>query len=139
MRVNLRNQLKTLVTLAKAFNALDDHEKEWITSLGQCNGLLDDDIENIIENSNSTLSAKTMSVYEKFELLYNTLQLMKSDRSLYFKELDHCKSTAQRLGFNDEIVRELSYTIYRDPEYSSDTTQRELLLRKYSSPFSIEV
>ncbi len=65
------------------------------------------DIENLDEN-------------DKFEYLYNIVQLMKVDEKVYLSEIRFCQNLAVKLGFNKKVVGDLSAKIFSDPTITSD-------------------
>jgi hypothetical protein len=61
---------------------------------------------------------------EKFEYLYNIIQLMKIDKEIFLSEIKYCEEIASRLGFETKVVGKMSSMIFSDP---SITTNREKL------------
>ena len=66
----------------------------------------------------------TLSDDEKFEYLYNIVQLMKIDSQVYLSEINFCEELAVKLGFNKNVIGRLSRQIYSDP---SITVNRDKL------------
>lgn len=131
MNINLRNQLRLLVQLAKSDKKLDANEKEWIHDLGEGNGLSSSDVDLIISKPDGGKNLSSFGLEDRFEFLFNTIQLMKSDRKKYFKEIKFCKRTAERLGFNNNIVNELSMNIYNERLLSRNVEQVKYNVKKY--------
>jgi len=131
MNINLRNQLRTLVQLAKSEKNLDQSEKEWLHTIGESNGLSSTDVDLIINKPESGKNLSSIELNERFELLFNTIQLMKTDRKRYFREIKFCQRTAERLGFNTTIVNEISMNIYNDRLMSSSVENIRYNVKKY--------
>jgi len=53
---------------------------------------------------------------EKFNYIYNTIQLMKVDKRIHQKEIAFCENLAMKLGYKPGVVGELSQYIYSDPD-----------------------
>ena len=131
MNINLKNQLQLLVQLAKSDKKIDASEKEWLHNIGETNGLTSADVDLIINRPNGGKSLSSFGLNDRFELLFNTIQLMKSDRKRYFKELKFCQKTAERLGFNTSIVNELSMNIYNDRLMTTSVENIRYNVKKY--------
>ncbi len=129
---SIKKHLKSLIQLALSDQKFDKEEKMWIYIIGKANKIPEKDIDELIkaEMSNKDvedLSFDALSFDEKFEFLYNLIQLMKIDNEVFLSEINYCQTLAERLGFDKSVVKKLSSRIYSDPSITSD---RELLKKQ---------
>ena len=92
MNMNLKNQLRLLAQLAKSDKKLDENEKEWLHTIGESNGLSSSDVDLIINKPEADNSISKFGLNDRFDFLFNTIQLMKSDRKKYFREIGNTAS-----------------------------------------------
>lgn len=121
-----KDQLGLLVQLATIDNELAGSECEWLQKIGKSLGLEKEEIEEVFRAPKSG-SLPYLSEEERFENLYNLIQLMKIDGKVFMSEIDFCKRAAEKLGYHSGVVKELSGRIYADPSITSD---RSLLFKK---------
>jgi hypothetical protein len=131
MNINLKNQLSLLAQLAKSDKKLDDNEKQWLHTIGASNRLSSTAVDLIINRPDGGNTVSKLGLNHRFEFLFNTIQLMKTDRKRYFKEIGFCRRTAERLGFNTTIVNELSMNIYNDRLLQSSVENVRYNVKKY--------
>jgi uncharacterized tellurite resistance protein B-like protein len=127
----LKEQLKILIKLATIDNELADKEANLIEKIGKANGITEDEIYYMIKNPEPYKSLATLSEDQRFEYLYNIIQLMKIDGKVYKSEIVFCQDIAERLGYKKKAVAELSKSIYSDPSITSDREQLKARIRKY--------
>ena len=120
-------QLNILSQLAYSDQDISDHEKQFITIIGKANGVPEEKIEEIIRNPEPIGDLVNLTDDEKYEYLYNIVQLMKIDGKVYKSEIVFCQEMAEKLGYKKRVISELSAYIYSDP---SITTDREALKAK---------
>ena len=121
----IEEQLSILVHLSKADNFVAEQESKLIHAIGNKHGLSHEEIEMIIDNPRPIANDMTsLPPDEKFEYLFNIVQLMKIDKKVYQKEIDFCEKMALRLGYKPGVIAELSAYIYSDP---SIMTKRSIL------------
>jgi hypothetical protein len=77
----LKEQLKILIKLATIDNELADKEANLIEKIGKANGISEDEIYQMIKNPEPIKSLDTLSEDQRFEYLYNIIQLMKIDEN----------------------------------------------------------
>lgn len=129
----IRNQLKALVQLAIVDEKFDKSEEIHILAIGRANGVPESEVREFIaeglkaKNSEIQLDFGSLGFDEKFEYLYNIIQLMKIDREVFLSEIRYCEEVAVKLGFDKKVVSKMSSMIYSDP---SITTNREKLKQK---------
>ncbi|MBV6639221.1 MAG: TerB family tellurite resistance protein [Cyclobacteriaceae bacterium] len=129
---NIKAHLQSLVQLALADHKFDREEQVWIYSIGKANKVKEKDIDDLIKSEMAKKSAEpisfsALSFDERFEYLYNLIQLMKIDNEVFLSEINYCEGLADMLGFQKAVVKKLSARIYSDPSITSD---RELLKKQ---------
>ena len=136
---SINTQLKTLVRLAVVDNTLDDSEKKMIMVIGTANKVPKEKIQKIIDyglsskaNQVEHLDYSSLSFDDKFEYLYNIIQLMKIDHEVYLTEIRYCESVAEKLGFEKKVVSKMSSRIYSDPSITTDRDKLKQQIKKYT-------
>ena len=66
---------------------------------------------------------------QKFQNLYQLIQLMKSDGQVFKSEIQFCEDMAERLGYKKQVISELAAKIFSDPSITSD--RRSLMERAH--------
>ncbi len=128
----LKEQLKILIKLATIDNELAEKEANLIEKIGKANGITEDEIYAMMKNPEPLQNLDTLSDDQRFEYLYNIIQLMKIDGKVYKSEIVFCQGIAERLGYKKNAVAELSKGIFSDPSITSDRTHLKERLAKYS-------
>ncbi len=125
---SIQTHLTMLVQLALADNNLAEKEANWIYMIGKANGVKEKTIDEMVDNHlNKTperIEFSALTDDQRFEYLYNVVQLMKIDNEIYLSEIRYCETMAEKLGFDKNVVKHISSRIYADPAITSD---RELL------------
>ncbi|MEQ8879939.1 MAG: TerB family tellurite resistance protein [Cyclobacteriaceae bacterium] len=129
---NIKSHLQSLVQLALADQKFDREEQIWIYSIGKANKVKEKEIQELIrtemaKKNAEPISFSALSFEERFEYLYNLIQLMKIDNEVFLSEINYCEGLADMLGFQKAVVKKLSARIYSDPSITSD---RELLKKQ---------
>lgn len=125
--ISIKAQLSSLIQLANIDDDYDGDEKGLILMLAKVNGITKEEIEDLLKNPEPLPPLTTITDDERFEYLYNLVQLMKIDQEIFTSELDFCKSMAVKLEFKPKVISFLSSRIYSDP---SITGNREALKRE---------
>jgi uncharacterized tellurite resistance protein B-like protein len=137
MSIMRKAQLSMLVQLATIDNELAASESKWLQKIGLGIGLKEEEIEEVFRKPNQASSSFLhLSIEERFEYLYNLIQLMKIDGKIFQSEIEFCKQAAEKLGFQAGVVKALSSSIYADPYITGD---RNLLLKKAQSYYRTPV
>lgn len=123
--------LTMLVQLATIDNELAGRESSWLMQLGQKNGLTPEEIAEAFRNPYEPPNFNNMAEEERFEYLYNLIQLMKIDGKVFLSEIDYCERLANKLGYKSGVVKALSSHIYSDPTITADRTMLMDKARKY--------
>ena len=128
----LKEQLKILIKLATIDNELAEKEANLIEKIGKANGITEDEIYAMMKNPKPFKNLDTLSDDQRFEYLYNIIQLMKIDGKVYKSEIVFCQGIAERLGYKKKAVAELSKGIFSDPSITTDRNLLKERLAKYS-------
>jgi hypothetical protein len=124
-------QLNILVQLATIDNEIADKELNMIRILGKANGIAEEEIDDLIKNPRPIGDLKSLTNDEKFEYLYNIVQLMKIDRRVYKSEIVFCEEMAIKLGYKKSVVGEISSKIYSDPSITADREELKQKIQKF--------
>jgi uncharacterized tellurite resistance protein B-like protein len=122
-----KEQLNMLINLAAADMMIAEKEIRHIKVIGSAAGISSEEIDHMIKNPSPVGDLGTLSEDQRFEYLYDMIQLMKIDGQVFLSEIVFCETIAVKLGYNKKIVGELSTRIYSDPSITAD---REDLRRK---------
>ena len=99
-----KQHLRNLVFLAKVDGKLNEVERDLIFRIGLKYGLKDYFIAELIEEIPDFDFRLPASDYERFDQIYDLVQLMVSDGIVDDHELDFCVDMAERLGFRKAVV-----------------------------------
>jgi len=127
MTFNKKAELNILINLAASDSTIGEREAKLIMMIGKANGLSTEQVQNLINNPQPITQMSTMTNDEKFEHLYNLIQMMKMDGQVFKSEILFCETIAERMGYKKSVVGELSAYIYSDPSITSD---RQMLRKK---------
>jgi hypothetical protein len=127
----IKAQLSTLIELAKIDGEFDGQEKLHILMLGRANGLSEIEIKDIVKNPVPMPDVNLLSSDDKFDYLFNIVQLMKIDQEVYKSEIHHCEKLAEKLGFKTKVVSAISSQVYSDPSISADIDALKKAVKKY--------
>jgi len=100
----LKNHLRNLVTLSSADGNIDESEKEILIKIGTRKGLKKADVQKIIDNPGNTNYVPATSDDERFEQIYDLVELMLADGIAEDNELHFCVEMAEKLGFRKAVV-----------------------------------
>jgi hypothetical protein len=109
-------QLSILVHLSKADNFVASQEKKLLHVIGEGLGLSTKEIDDIIEEPMPIPKLSDLPADEKFEYLFNTIQVMKVDKKIFQQEIEFCEKLALQLGYKPGVIADLSAFIYSDPD-----------------------
>ena len=129
--MSARIQLQALINLAISDMHFADEERELIYVIGQANGVPRKEIDDMIADPKPVGSMDSLSENERFEMLYNIVQLMKVDRKVYIVEIKFCEDIATKLGYSKKVIKELSSKVYANPSITTDREHLRHLVRKH--------
>lgn len=117
-------QLKLLVNLALADGDMTSQERNYIINIGKAHGFPESSVETLFYSSHDAVIAKELSPDQKFNYIFNLVQLMKLDERLFEDEIKFCANTAAKLGYKPEVMFDLLLKV-TSSEMSS--TEKEAL------------
>lgn len=100
-------RMKLLINLAKADGHVADKEKNHLINIGRANGIYPDEIYPLFTQKHDVLVPENLSDDQKFDLIFNLIQLMKLDERMYREEIAFCGQVAARLGYDKQVMFEL--------------------------------
>jgi uncharacterized tellurite resistance protein B-like protein len=109
----IKNHINNLVHLAKIDDNIEEKELALIFSIGEKHGLTRPEIQEIIDNPKGLRIHVNDSKDDnnRFDQIYNIVELMMADKKLLESELQFCIKMAKKLGFREEKVGNLIRTI----------------------------
>ena len=134
--MNFNTQMSILIQLSLIDNQLSAKEKRMIYTLGKVNKMTEKEIDEILNYHlghalHELPCIDNLDESEKFEYLFNIVQLMKVDEKVFLSEIRYCQDLAEKLGFNKNVIRELSAKIYSDPKITSDREKINQILTSH--------
>lgn len=127
----IKDQLNILVQLASSDGMVAEKELRLIRTIADANNISHEDVEELIKNPQPIANLEYLSEDQRFEFLYNVIQLMKADGQVFKSEIVFCEDMAERLGYNRKVVAELSSKIYSDPTITADRNSLKEKARLY--------
>lgn len=131
--MSIKSQLSMLINLANIDNDFAGEEKNMIYMVGKANGIPESEIDDLLDNPVPLPEVITMTEDEKFEYLFNVVQLMKIDKEVYLSEVKYCEDVAVKLGYKKSVIAELSSKIYSDPSITSNKESLKAVVKKYQN------
>lgn len=130
--MSIKSQLSALIQLANIDGEFAGEEKSLIMMLGKANGVTEAEILDLVDNPEPLPPLSTMTEDDRFEYLYNIVQLMKIDSQVYLSEIKYCEELAEKLGFKKGVISKLSSRIFTDPSITSNRDALKREVKKYS-------
>ena len=136
--MDIKAHLEVLLKLALVDENFDDQERAMVMMIGTANGLPKEDINELIDfalrnKQDHQVDLPVLTDDEKFEYLYNVVQLMKIDSKVYLTEINFCEDMATKLGFNKKVIGKLSRQIFSDPTITSDRERLKKTVLKFKN------
>lgn len=129
--MSIRSQLSALINLANVDGDFAGEERELIYMIGKANGVSEKEVLELVENPEPLPPLSTMTDEDKFEYLYNIVQLMKIDSQVYLSEIKYCEEMAAKLGYKKGVISALSAKVFSDPMITSDRESLKRAVKKY--------
>lgn len=132
MESNLENHMKALVQISFIDGKFDEPEKNHVYAIGKANNLpenkIDEIMKNVVESKEyEDITYEGLMKEERFDFLYDIIQLMKIDGEVFLSEIKYCERIAEKLGFDKKVVKNMAARIYSDPAITAD---RNLVMRE---------
>ena len=128
------NQINILVHLSMADSFVAEEEIKLIKTVGKRMGMTESQIEELIKNPQPIPNVRDLPAEEKFDYLYNVIQLMKVDGKIYQSEIQFCEKLAIGMGYKAGVVADLSAYIYSDPSISTNRSYLRSIADKHLVP-----
>ena len=129
---DLNRVLSILVHLAKSDGRISEEEKKMIDRIGRENSLDLDQVETLINDPKPVEKIKDLPKEAKLELIIDIIKLMKIDNEVHQQEIKFCESISVKLGYNAEVVKDLSaYISTSTQENSSKKLLKEIINKFY--------
>ncbi|MBV6639742.1 MAG: TerB family tellurite resistance protein [Cyclobacteriaceae bacterium] len=126
-----RTHLNLLVQLAKIDGVVVQDEIDLIKKIGKANGMSSEEISECFEDPTLIEDLDHLSNDEKYDYIYNIVQLMKIDGRLYKEEIRFCAKVISKLGYQEDVLRELILKIYSDENISTDKNTLKENIQQY--------
>ncbi len=132
MENNIKNHLKALIQLSIIDRDFGQPEKSYVYTIGKANRVPEKEIDELVDEvlgmkENSEVNFQGLLSEERFDYLYDVIQLMKIDGEVFLTEIRYCEEVAEKLGYDKKVVKTMSGRIYGDP---SITGNREALMKE---------
>ncbi len=120
-------ELNVLINLAASDQNVAERESKLIHLIGKANGVSKEEVDALLSSPKPIGNIDSLTTDEKFEHLYQLIQLMKMDGQVFRSEIVFCEQIAEKLGFKKSVVAEISQHVYSDPSITAD---RDMLKEK---------
>lgn len=100
----LKSHIANLGALAKIDGHVDPNEMNFIISIGKKHGMKADDVRHLISNAEKTEHQMPTNDSERFDQIYDLVEMMLADGIVDENEMEFCINMAARLGFKKTIV-----------------------------------
>lgn len=127
----VKEQLNILIQMASSDGMIAEKELRLIRTIAEAKGISDKEVDELIKNPKPIANLDHLTTEQRFEFLYNIIQLMKADGQVFKSEIVFCEDMAERLGYNRKVVAELSSKIYSDPSITADRDSLKEKAAKY--------
>lgn len=100
----VKNHIMNLGALAKVDGHIDATELNYIITVGQKNGMKPEEVKSLIANSGNVKQLLPDNDSERFDQIYDLVEMMLADGIVDDNEMDFCIEMAAKLGFRKAIV-----------------------------------
>jgi uncharacterized tellurite resistance protein B-like protein len=97
-------QMKLLISLAQIDGNVAEREKNYIINIGRANGIYPDEITPLFSQRHDLIIPKNLDKDQRFNMVFNLVQLMKIDERMYKEEILFCSKVAANLGYDQEAM-----------------------------------
>lgn len=132
MESNIKNHLKALIQLSIIDRDFGHPEKSYVYTIGKANRVpeveIDEVVKEVLESKNDQeVNYDGLMTEERFDYLFDIIQLMKIDGEVFLTEINYCQEVAEKLGYDKKVVKSMASRIYSDP---SITGNREAIMKE---------
>ena len=117
-------QIKLLVSLSRADGELAPEERQYILNIGEAHGLSSAQIQPLFSQVHEGVISQSLTPDQRFNYIFNLVELMKVDGRLYKEEIKFCAHIAGKLGYAPEAMFEL---LLKVPSGPMDNEAKEAL------------
>lgn len=100
----VKSHITNLALLAKADGHIDEREMSFIVAVGKKNGIRPADVRTVIANAGSARILIPETDSERFDQIFDLVDMMLADGVVDDHEMDFCVDMASKLGFRKAIV-----------------------------------
>jgi len=104
MDIVTKKQLNILIQLAEADKHFAKIERELIFKIAKDRNFPEGDVVDLIRNPEPIDSLGALSVEQKFEYLWSSIELVFVDQNVFESEVIFCKNIAIKLGFRKGVI-----------------------------------
>ena len=104
MDIVTRQQLSILIQLAEVDKHFSREEREKIYTIAKAKNFPKEDVDEIIQNPEPIGSYGALSDNQRFDYLFNCIELMLVDHKVFEQEILFCRNIAIKLGFRQDVV-----------------------------------
>ena len=90
-----------------------------------------EEISECFEDPSVIESLETLSNDQRYDYLYNVVQFMKIDGRIYKEEIKFCARIASKLGYDEDVLREMMLKIYSNPHITTDKETLKAKIQTY--------
>ena len=128
---DLNRVLNILVHLAESDGHISHEEKKMINRIGKENSLAPNQIEELIKKPKPIGIIEDLPKESKLELIIDIIRLMKIDEEVHQKEMKFCENIAVKLGYNAEVIKDLSTYVSNSTQENSDKKLLKEIINKF--------
>jgi uncharacterized membrane protein YebE (DUF533 family) len=100
----VKSHIQNLGALAKIDGHVDSTEMQFIIAIGKKNGMKPEEVRALLANSNSAHFVMPENDSDRFEQIYDLVEMMLADGIIDDNEMDFCIEMAEKLGFRKAVV-----------------------------------
>jgi uncharacterized tellurite resistance protein B-like protein len=126
-------QLKLLVNLSRIDGDMSSQERSYISNIGKAHGFPESSVETLFYGSHDAIIPENLSPDQRFDYIFNLVQLMKLDERLYEDEIKFCSKIATKLGYKPEVMIELMLKVKSGLIDETEKRSLKELAEKYFS------
>ena len=109
--MSIDTNLKLLINLARIDGDVDPKELEHIKNIALASGISKAELDLLVSQSHNVLIPQNLTDEQRFECIFNLVQLMKIDERLFENEMKYCSQIAYKLGYNQSVMFELMLNV----------------------------
>ena len=123
MDIVTRKQLNILIQLAQADKHFSDKERDLIYNLARKRNFPSEGVRELIREPEPIGSFGALSDNQRFDYLYQCIDLMLIDKKIFDSELLFCHNIAIKLDFKKSVVEYLKDNLH---EFEYDDLQKKV-------------